>query len=58
VGILTSDETLARGYLERGFSFVAVGVDTTLLARATSDLAARFKDEATEPASPPPGGVY
>jgi len=58
VGILTSDETLARGYLARGFSFVAVGVDTTLLARATSDLAARFKDEATEPAPPPPGGVY
>jgi 4-hydroxy-2-oxoheptanedioate aldolase len=42
-GILTGDEALARGYLAAGCSFVAVGVDTTLLARATSELAARFK---------------
>jgi 4-hydroxy-2-oxoheptanedioate aldolase len=42
-GILMGDETLAREFLAAGCSFVAVGVDTTLLARATSALAARFK---------------
>jgi 4-hydroxy-2-oxoheptanedioate aldolase len=50
-GILMSDEALAREFLAAGCSFVAVGVDTTLLARATSALAARFKSpgEATSP---------
>jgi 4-hydroxy-2-oxoheptanedioate aldolase len=43
VGILTADETLARRYLELGCTFVAVGVDATLLARATDTLAAKFK---------------
>ena len=42
-GILSSDEALAREFLGLGCSFVAVGVDTTLLARTTSALAARFK---------------
>lgn len=42
-GILTPDETLARKYLEIGATFVAVGLDTNLLAKATSALAARFK---------------
>jgi 4-hydroxy-2-oxoheptanedioate aldolase len=42
-GILVSDETLARAYIAAGCTFVAVGVDTTLLARASSELAARFK---------------
>lgn len=42
VGILTPDETLAQDYLANGFTFVAVGVDTALLARATSELRARF----------------
>ena len=52
-GILTSDETLARGYLAAGCSFVAVGVDTTLLARATTALAERFKaGVAGDPAAP------
>ena len=45
-GILTGDETLARGYIAAGCSFIAVGVDTTVLARATSELAARFKGAA------------
>lgn len=55
-GILTADETLARQYLALGCRFVAVGVDTTLLAKATQALAGRFKG-----ASPPVsqhGGVY
>lgn len=42
-GILTPDETLARHYLELGATFVAVGLDNNLLARATSQLAAKFK---------------
>lgn len=41
-GILTADEILAKRYLELGALFVAVGVDTTLLARAAEALAARF----------------
>ncbi len=42
-GILTTDDDLARHYLELGATFVAVGVDHNLLARATSQLAAKFK---------------
>ena len=42
-GILTPDEALARHYLALGATFVAVGLDTQLLMRATSQLAARFK---------------
>jgi 4-hydroxy-2-oxoheptanedioate aldolase len=45
-GILTPDEAQARKYLELGALFVAVGLDTNLLARSTSALAARFKDNA------------
>jgi 4-hydroxy-2-oxoheptanedioate aldolase len=42
-GILTADEALARKYLSLGATFVAVGLDNNLLARATSALAAKFK---------------
>nr|WP_255639049.1 4-hydroxy-2-oxoheptanedioate aldolase [Deinococcus betulae] len=42
-GILSTDEAVARTYLEWGYSFVAVGTDVTLLSRATTALAARFK---------------
>ena len=42
-GILTPDETLARKYLELGALFVAVGLDTNLLVRATSALAAKLQ---------------
>ena len=42
-GILTTDEALARHYLALGATFVAVGLDTQLLVRHTSALAARFK---------------
>jgi 4-hydroxy-2-oxoheptanedioate aldolase len=41
-GILMANEELARRYLELGALFVAVGVDTTLLARSAEALAARF----------------
>jgi 4-hydroxy-2-oxoheptanedioate aldolase len=51
-GILTPDEALARKYLEWGALFVAVGLDTQILARATVALAARFKTGVAEaPAS-------
>ncbi|AHG63830.1 aldolase/citrate lyase family protein [Advenella mimigardefordensis] len=43
-GILTPNENLARQYLEQGCSFVAVGLDTSLLVQATSQLASRFKN--------------
>lgn len=41
-GILTRDEDLARKQIESGAMFVAVGVDTLMLAAQTSALAARF----------------
>jgi 4-hydroxy-2-oxoheptanedioate aldolase len=51
-GILTPDEALSRRYLELGATFVAVGLDSNLLARHTRDLAARFKGDVTrQPAS-------
>ena len=42
-GVLATDEATAHRYLEIGARFVAVGVDTTLLAAATRALAKRFK---------------
>ncbi|MDM0055402.1 4-hydroxy-2-oxoheptanedioate aldolase [Variovorax fucosicus] len=51
-GILTPDETLARKYLDLGATFVAVGLDTNLLIRHTTALAAHFKSGvAAAPAS-------
>jgi 4-hydroxy-2-oxoheptanedioate aldolase len=41
-GTLTADAALARRYFELGASFVAVGIDVTLLAQATRRLAADF----------------
>ncbi|MDW5440993.1 HpcH/HpaI aldolase/citrate lyase family protein [Polaromonas sp. SM01] len=46
-GILTTDEALARHYMDLGATFVAVGLDTNLLVRHTSALAARFKSGLT-----------
>jgi 4-hydroxy-2-oxoheptanedioate aldolase len=42
-GILTTNEEEARRYIEWGFLFVAVGVDTGLLVRSADALAKRFK---------------
>ncbi|WHZ09809.1 MAG: 2,4-dihydroxyhept-2-ene-1,7-dioic acid aldolase [Burkholderiaceae bacterium] len=42
-GILSTDEALARHYLQLGATFVAVGLDTNLLMRGTSVLVAKFK---------------
>ena len=41
-GTLTGDTALARRYLELGVSFVAVGIDVSLLAQGTRRLAAEF----------------
>lgn len=61
-GILTSDPAQARHYLQLGATFVAVGLDTGLLARATSALAAQFKaggtDTAAATTAPATGRVY
>ncbi len=48
-GILSADVTLCKHYLALGALFVAVGLDTQILVRGTSALAAQFK---TAPASP------
>ncbi len=42
-GILSTDEVLAKQFLEMGALFVAVGLDASLLAKHTSALAGRFK---------------
>jgi len=41
-GTLTSDRRLAREYLALGASFVAVGIDMSLLAKAAGELATDF----------------
>jgi 4-hydroxy-2-oxoheptanedioate aldolase len=45
-GILTSDESLARRYIELGCVFTAVGADIGILARGAEQLARRFKGDA------------
>ncbi|MDT3252206.1 4-hydroxy-2-oxoheptanedioate aldolase [Serratia sp. root2] len=51
-GILMADPQLAQRYLASGALFVAVGVDTTLLARAAESLASDFKQGRPEARSP------
>lgn len=47
-GILTTDAALAQRYLALGAVFVAVGLDTAILVRGTTELVARFKGAAGE----------
>lgn len=49
VGVLATDEAVARGFLTLGAHFVAVGVDTMVVAQATQALANRFKPDAEAP---------
>lgn len=42
-GVLSADPRLARGYLDAGALFVAVGVDTTMLVQAARELLAQFR---------------
>ena len=43
-GILTSNESLARRYIDLGCSFTAVGADIGILASGAEQLAKRFKN--------------
>jgi len=54
-GILATTESQARQWLAAGALFVAVGVDTMLLASAAQDLLARFRS-ATDAAPARPAG--
>jgi 4-hydroxy-2-oxoheptanedioate aldolase len=56
-GILTPDRQQAAHYLSLGALFVAVGLDTQLLMRHTTDLAAHFKSAAPV-AAPAKGATY
>ena len=56
VGIISADETVARHYLAQGVAFIAVGIDASLYARATTTLAQRFL--CLEEAQAPGGAVY
>ncbi|CAQ83017.1 MULTISPECIES: 4-hydroxy-2-oxoheptanedioate aldolase [Photorhabdus] len=51
-GILMSAPDVAEHYLKLGALFVAVGIDTTLLARSAEALAARFGASKDLPATP------
>jgi 4-hydroxy-2-oxoheptanedioate aldolase len=57
-GTLAVDEPLARHYIGLGARFVAVGVEATLLARATRELSQRFKQASILPAAPAGAGGY
>ena len=54
-GILTPDAALAKRYLALGATFVAVGLDTVLLVRATNALINEFKAAAGAAKAAPPG---
>jgi 4-hydroxy-2-oxoheptanedioate aldolase len=45
-GILATDNALAQKYLDAGALFVAVGLDTSLLVNAATQLAAKFRSTA------------
>jgi 4-hydroxy-2-oxoheptanedioate aldolase len=49
-GILVTDKKLANDYLAHGANFVAVGVDTSLLVKAATDLAQSFKNPSSSTA--------
>ncbi len=55
-GCLSSDHQIARDYLAQGATFVAVGVDTSLLVKAAAQLAAAFKGESHAKGAPPAAG--
>jgi 4-hydroxy-2-oxoheptanedioate aldolase len=46
-GSLSANRDIARNYLAQGATFVAVGVDTSILVQAASDLATAFKGSAS-----------
>ena len=44
VGILAGDAAMAKRYLNLGFKFIAIGSDSTLLARAINDVLSEVKE--------------
>jgi len=56
-GSISGDNRVARDYLAQGATFVAVGVDTTVLVKAASQLAAAFKSPSFEGHSSLPDGA-
>lgn len=48
VGILTTDETMARKYLSMGATFVAVGLDTSVLVQGTTALLKKYKADTAD----------
>lgn len=58
-GLLMVDEVAARRYLDMGVRFMAVGIDATIMARTTEQLAARYGvDMAPVPATMGTGAGY
>lgn len=55
VGILTLDETLAKQHVEMGATFIALGTDSNLMVKGTSQLVTRFKGA---PQAAPAKGNY
>lgn len=55
VGILTLDEARAKRHVEMGAGFIAVGTDSNLMVKGTSDLLSKFKGG---PAAAPGKGNY
>ncbi len=58
IGILSADEALCHRYVSMGAAFVAVGADTTLLAKSTQALAQRFSRDAAGAKAAPGSSVY
>lgn len=58
-GILTADLVLAKRCLELGATFVAIGINVTLLANATTSLLGDFRNfSAAETGRPGTASVY
>lgn len=57
-GILAPDPVLARCYLDAGALFVAVGVDTTLLVQAATQLARAYGRGSSPPTAKPATFAY
>jgi len=55
-GILAVDPVLAQQYLDAGALFVAVGVDTSMLVKAATDMARRFVGQGAAPQEGSKGG--
>lgn len=51
VGILTLDETRAKQHVEMGATFIAVGTDSNLMVRGTTELRSKFKGDSASKAA-------